>query len=245
MYTASAHMKHTIADNLRELRGRIAEACEDYDRDADDITIVAVTKTFPADTIQKAVAVGLYDIGESKVQEAEQKITELGHIARYHLIGHLQSNKVKKAVQLFDVIQSVDSLALAQEISRRAGELDRVIECYIEVNSSGEGQKYGISPDRTVDLVRQVNVLPNIKLSGLMTVGPLTDDEDAVREAFRTVHELFHQSQEIAGDQFDVLSMGMSDDFGLAIAEGSTMIRIGTGIFGSRGESDKSHPDSQ
>jgi pyridoxal phosphate enzyme (YggS family) len=191
------------------------------------------------------VAIGLFDIGESKVQEAEQKITELGHIARFHLVGHLQSNKVKKAVQLFDVIQSVDSLALAQEISRRAGELDRVIECYIEVNSSGETQKYGIAPERTLELVREVNALPNIKLSGLMTVGPLSEDEDAIRDAFKTVHELFHQAQKIAGDQFDVLSMGMSDDFRWAIAEGSTMIRIGTGIFGSRGKSDKLHSDSQ
>lgn len=232
-------MKHTIADNLRELRGRIAEACEEYDRDADDIHIVAITKTFPADTIQKAVAIGLYDIGESKVQEAEQKITELGHIARFHLVGHLQSNKVKKAVQLFDVIQSVDSLALAQEINRRAGEAGREIECYIEVNSSGESQKFGVPPDQTLELVQSVNSLENIKLSGLMTVGPLTDDEDTIREAFRKVHELFKQGRDIAGDEFDVLSMGMSHDFPLAIAEGSTMIRVGTGIFGARNKPDE------
>ena len=115
-------MKHTISDNLRELRGRIAEACEEFDRGADEITIVAVTKTFPADIIKKSVSAGLYDIGESKIQEAEPKINAVGHIARYHLIGHLQSNKIKKAVQLFDVIQSVDSLELAKEISRRAGD---------------------------------------------------------------------------------------------------------------------------
>lgn len=238
-------MKHTIADNLRELRGQIAEACEEFDRDADEITIVAVTKTFPSDIIKKSVAVGLYDIGESKIQEAETKINEVGHIARYHLIGHLQSNKIKKAVQLFDVIQSVDSFELAKEISRRAGELDRVMECYIEVNSSGEAQKYGIAPDRTIDLVKQVIELPHIKLSGLMTVGPLTDDPDTVREAFRMVHELFHQAQESAGEQFDVLSMGMSGDFPLAIAEGSTMIRIGTGIFGPRGAKGNTLSDSE
>lgn len=238
-------MKHTISDNLRELRGRIAEACEEFDRDADEITIVAVTKTFPPDIIKKAVAAGLYDIGESKVQEAELKITEVGHIARYHLIGHLQSNKIKKAVQLFDVIQSVDSFELAKEISRRAGENEREMECYIEVNSSGETQKYGISPDRTLDLVKRVIELPHIKLSGLMTVGPLTDDQDAVRDAFRSVHELFHEAQEFAGEQFDVLSMGMSDDFPLAIAEGSTMIRVGTGIFGPRNLKDNSPSDSE
>lgn len=237
-------MKHTISDNLRELRGRIAEACEEFDRDADEITIVAVTKTFPADIIKKSVSAGLYDIGESKIQEAELKINAVGHIARYHLIGHLQSNKIKKAVQLFDVIQSVDSLELAKEISRRAGEAERVMECYIEVNSSGEPQKYGIAPDRTLELVKHVIELPHIKLSGLMTVGPLTDDQDAVRDAFRSVHEIFHQAQEIGGEQFDVLSMGMTDDFLLAIAEGSTMIRVGTGIFGPRGAQDKSQSDN-
>ena len=237
-------MKHTISDNLRELRGRIAEACEEFDRDADEITIVAVTKTFPADIIKKSVSAGLYDIGESKIQEAELKINAVGHIARYHLIGHLQSNKIKKAVQLFDVIQSVDSLELAKEISRRAGEAERVMECYIEVNSSGEPQKYGIAPDRTLELVKHVIELPHIKLSGLMTVGPLSDDQDAVRDAFRSVHETFHLAQEIGGEQFDVLSMGMSDDFQLAIAEGSTMIRVGTGIFGPRGAQDKSQSDS-
>lgn len=245
MYFAPAYMKHTISDNLRELRGRIAEACEEFDRDADEITIVAVTKTFPADIIKKSVSAGLYDIGESKIQEAELKINAVGHIARYHLIGHLQSNKIKKAVQLFDVIQSVDSLELAKEISRRAGEAERVMECYIEVNSSGEPQKYGIAPDRTLELVKHVIELPHIKLSGLMTVGPLSNDQDAVRDAFRSVHELFHLAQEIGGEQFDVLSMGMSDDFQLAIAEGSTMIRVGTGIFGPRGAQDKSQSDSE
>jgi pyridoxal phosphate enzyme (YggS family) len=227
-------MKRQIAANLMDIRGRIAEACEEYDRDADDITIVAVSKTHPASSVQTAVATGLLDIGESRIQEAESKFREIGHICRFHFIGRLQSNKVKKAVQLFDVIQSVDSLALAEEISRRAVEAGRTIECYVEVNSSGETSKQGVAPDDTQELLRQMKDLPGIVTAGLMTIGPLTSDEDEIRAAFRRCRELFKEGRAMLGDGFDVLSMGMSDDFPLAIAEGSTMIRIGTAIFGRR-----------
>ncbi len=217
-----------------EIHGRIAEACEEYDRDAHDITLVAVSKTQPASLIQIAVAAGCRDIGESRMQEAEPKIIEVGHIARYHMIGHLQTNKVKKAVQYFDVIHSVDSLKLAEEISKRAGEIERTIECLIEVNISGEEAKNGVAPQDTLDLVKKVHRLPNIELTGLMTIGPLSDDEDDIRESFADCRELFKQGKAIVGDQFDCLSMGMSGDFELAIAEGSTMIRVGTAIFGAR-----------
>lgn len=227
-------MKDDIGANLTELRGRIAEACEEYDRDNDDITIVAVTKTHPARTIHTAIAAGITEIGESKIQEAEPKILEVGHVARYHMIGHLQTNKAKKAVQLFDVIQSVDSLKLAEEISRRAEEAQRTIQCLIEVNVSGESSKYGVAPEKTIELVRQVKGLPCIDLCGLMTIGPLDADEDDIRAAFARCRELFKQGQDIVGDGFDCLSMGMSDDFEYAIAEGSNMIRIGAGIFGPR-----------
>jgi pyridoxal phosphate enzyme (YggS family) len=227
-------MKDDLGNNLMELRGRIAEACELHDRDADDVTIVAVTKTHPASTIQTAVAHGLHDIGESRIQEAELKITALGPIARFHLVGHLQTNKVRKAVALFDVIQSVDSFKLAEEISRRTEEAGRTIECLIEVNCSGEASKSGVSPDGALDLIRQVHGLPALQLIGLMTIGPLTDDTDQVREAFRTCRELFKRGEDIVGDNFDTLSMGMSDDFVEAIAEGSTMIRIGSALFGPR-----------
>jgi pyridoxal phosphate enzyme (YggS family) len=150
------------------------------------------------------------------------------------MVGHLQTNKVKKAVELFDVIQSVDSLKLAEEINRRAGDAERTIECLIEVNTSGEEQKFGVRPEDTLELARTVHPMSSIQLAGLMTVGPLTDDEDRIREAFRKCHELFHQARDIFGPDFDTLSMGMSHDFPLAIAEGSTMIRIGTAIFGPR-----------
>ena len=217
-----------------ELRGQIADACEGCDRDADDITIVAVTKTYPASTVKMAVASGLHSIGESRIQEAEPKLNEVGRIARFHLVGHLQSNKAKKAVELFDVIQSVDSLKLAEEISRQAAAIDRIIECYLEVNCSGEDQKFGVQPDRCIELVEQIHTLDNVELTGLMTIGPYTDDESKIRRSFAHCHSLFEEGKKIVGDHFDTLSMGMSGDFPLAIAEGSNMIRIGSALFGSR-----------
>ena len=227
-------MKDDIRENLIELRGRVADACEKYHRDTDDITIVAVTKTWPASMVRMAVAAGLHDIGESRIQEAEPKITEAGPIARFHLIGHLQSNKVQKALTLFDVIQSVDSLGLAEEISRRAVKLDRTVECLVQVNCSGEESKHGVAPEAALDLIGKINQLPSISLIGLMTIGPLTDDEDRVRAAFRACREIFKRGEDVVGDKFDTLSMGMTDDFPLAIAEGSTMIRVGTALFGTR-----------
>ena len=227
-------MKEEISNNLKDLHGRIADACEEYDRDTDDITIVAISKTHPARSIRTIVAAGIHNIGESRVQDAEPKLLELGPIARYHMVGHLQTNKVKKAVQLFDVIQSVDSVKLAEEINRQCGEIGRTAECLIEVNCSGEEQKFGVAPDAALELIGRVNRMDNIELIGLMTIGPLTDDEEAIRQAFAQCRELFVRGQDLVGSQFDTLSMGMSDDFPLAIAEGSTMIRIGTALFGAR-----------
>lgn len=229
-------MKDEFSERLMELHGRIADACEEHDRDADDIAVVAVTKTQPARIIRTVVAAGLHHIGESRIQEAEPKITEVGPIARFHLVGHLQSNKVRKAVELFDVIQSVDSFELAEEINRRAGEVERRIECLVQVNSSGESQKFGVAPAACLDLLKRVAPLSNVRLTGLMTIGPLTDDEGRIRDAYRRTCELFEKGQDIVGDDFDTLSMGMSADFHLAIAEGATMIRVGTGLFGPPGE---------
>jgi pyridoxal phosphate enzyme (YggS family) len=227
-------MKDIFAKNLLELNGQIAEACDRYNRDADDITVVAVTKTFPNTAIHIAVASGIHNIGESRVQEAEQKITEVGQIARFHLIGHLQTNKVKKAVNLFDMIQSVDSLKLAEEIERRAAEAGRTIDCLIEVNCSGENAKYGGSPNETLILINHIKDMPHINLSGLMTIGPFTDDEEQIRDAFRLCYKIFKKGQLLVGEEFDTLSMGMSGDFPLAIAEGATMIRVGSVLFGQR-----------
>ena len=233
-HVPSGKMKDVILQNLTEFHGRIADACEEYDRDMDDITIVAVTKTHPANIIRTVVACGIHNIGESRIQEAEEKLIEVGPIARFHMVGHLQSNKVRKAVQLFDMIQSVDTLKLAGEINERAAEENRIIECLIQVNSSGEEQKYGVAPSDTLDLVQRILDLPNVQPAGLMTIGPLTDDEANIRAAFALTRELYDEGREMAGNQFDTLSMGMSDDFALAIAEGSTMIRVGTVLFGPR-----------
>ena len=227
-------MKELISQNLRQLYGRIAEACETSERDTDDITIVAVTKTHPAGVIRHAIAAGLRDIGESRIQEAEPKILEIDRQARFHLIGHLQSNKVKKAVELFDIIQSVDSLRLANEISRRAAEIERTIECLIEVNCSGEEQKQGVEPDNCLELLRQVDALDNIRLTGLMTIAPYVDDEYKIRAAFARCRKLWKQGQDIVGEEFDTLSMGMTSDFEAAISECATMIRIGSALFGPR-----------
>jgi pyridoxal phosphate enzyme (YggS family) len=227
-------MKTAIAHNLRQVTQRIAEACAETGRKPDDITILAVTKGHSAGTVQAAVRAGLTNIGENRVQEADEKISELGKIARWHMIGHLQTNKVKKAVELFDVIQSIDSLRVAEEINKRAGEAGKLIECYIEINSSGEEQKTGVDPSETLQLITQVRSLSNIKLSGLMTVGPLTESEESIRKSFVLCRGLFKKGRDTVGEQFANLSMGMSSDFELAIAEGSTMIRVGTAIFGAR-----------
>ena len=200
----------------------------------DDITLVAVSKTYPADAIRVAVDAGADNIGESRVQEAEAKLAGLGTIARWHLIGHLQTNKVKKAVALFDMIQAVDSLHLAEAIDRRASETGQKIDCLLEVNSSGEEQKFGVGPDEAEDISGNILELKNIQLRGLMTVGPFSDDEKGIREAFQTTRNLFEKIKTHADDSFAVLSMGMSADFEWAIEEGSNMIRVGTAIFGRR-----------
>ncbi len=227
-------MKEAILDNLMDVRGRIAEACEEHDRRFDDITLVAVAKTHGIQAISSVLSAGVTDIGESRIQEAEPKITMLAGKARWHLIGHLQSNKAKKAVELFDVIHSVDSLKIAEAISKHAVDAEREIDILVQVNSSGEEQKYGFAPEAVLDALATIKALPNLYLMGLMTIGPNTDDTDAVRAAFRETRDLFKRGRDLVGDSFEELSMGMTHDFALAIAEGTTMLRIGSAIFGDR-----------
>ncbi|MCP4704859.1 MAG: YggS family pyridoxal phosphate-dependent enzyme, partial [candidate division Zixibacteria bacterium] len=174
------------------------------------------------------------DIGESRLQEAKQKIQELGKIANWHMIGHLQINKVKKAIQLFDLIHSLDTLKLATEINRRAESLNLKVDCLLEVNSSGEQSKYGFDPDETITAIKKLEDFKYINIRGLMTIGPHTDNMDSIRKAFTLMRGLFKEGQKIVGDKFSILSMGMSSDYELAIEEGSTMVRIGTAIFGNR-----------
>jgi PLP dependent protein len=200
---------------------------------------VAVTKTVPAGAIIEGIAAGIGVIGENRVQEAVEKRPAVGDAVAWHLIGHLQSNKARKAVELFSLIHSVDSAALAQEIGRRARALGKVQDILVEVNTSGEGQKFGLDPDagNVMKAMKDISEIPGIQVLGLMTVGPLTGDQGKIRQAFRTLKGLFEQlrPEQIPNVEMRHLSMGMSGDFEAAIEEGSTMVRVGSAIFGPRG----------
>jgi pyridoxal phosphate enzyme (YggS family) len=223
-----------IEKNIRQIETKVAEAADKAGRAGSEIAIVAVSKTFATEAIRAAVVAGLKDIGESKIQEAESKIAGLGKIARWHMIGHLQTNKVKKTVEIFDMIQSVDSLHLADEINLAAGKIGKSIDCLVEVRSSWELTKYGTPPVETPKLIKEISRMENINLRGLMTIGPYTEEAVLIRNAFRLTREVFMKGQDIIGDKFNILSMGMSSDYEIAIGEGSNMIRIGTAIFGRR-----------
>jgi len=225
-----------LRENYEHFVTRFRAAAERAGRDPEKIEIVAVSKTRTLEEIHAVVACGAKIVGENRVQEARDKFVEPTRDFQLHMIGHLQSNKAKQAIELFDVVQSVDSLKIAGELDKEAGKAGRRMEVLIEVNSSGEEQKYGFPPTKVIDAVGEMAEFPNLKLSGLMTVGPLTDDEIEIRQAFQETRQLFEMtSRAVAGlEGFSVLSMGMTDDFELAIAEGSTMVRIGRALFGPR-----------
>lgn len=223
-----------MKENIRRVRDRIAKAATRSGRDPGAVRLVAVTKTLPVEQVRAAITAGIIDIGENRVQEASAKIEKIGHAVTWHMIGHLQSNKAGKVVQQFDMIQSLDSLELAEKVSEQAHKLGRRIDCLIEVNSSGEESKYGLPPSMALDTVQAASQFPGIVLRGIMTIGPLSDDPVKVRRAFDLTYRLFEKARGGAGLQFDILSMGMSGDFETAIEAGSTMVRIGTAIFGAR-----------
>ncbi len=215
------------------LKERIERACESAGRRSEDIAIVAVTKTVDPERIEKAYRLGFEIFGENRVQEAKVKIPKLSHLkdAKWHLIGHLQRNKVKYAVRLFDMIQSVDSIKLAAEIEKRAtGKIDILVE----VNTSGEPEKHGIPPDNVFNLVEYVLNLKHLNPLGFMTVGPYPVEEQKSRKSFSLLREIRDKAEEKFKIKLPVLSMGMTEDFEYAILEGSTMIRIGRAIFGER-----------
>jgi len=222
----------TIADNLRTVKSRIDQAAKRSGRDPEEIKLVAATKDVPAGLIKEAINAGLTDIGENRVQEAKQKFDALkDRPVTWHMIGHLQTNKVKAALEIFSVIQSVDSERIADEISQRA---QNTVEVFIEVNTSGEESKFGIAPEKAVRLAEHISGLKNLKFTGLMTVGPLTGDRVAVRASFRLLKSLFGQIKglNLPSVELKYLSMGMSQDFETAIEEGSNLVRIGRAIFG-------------
>ncbi|HLY23919.1 MAG TPA: YggS family pyridoxal phosphate-dependent enzyme [bacterium] len=224
-----------LATNIANVRARIRAAAERGGRRADDVLLVAVTKTVDAARVRDAAALGLRTFGENRVQEAREKIPAVSGVS-WHLIGSLQRNKAKEAVRLFDVLESVDSEALAEELSRRAVEQERAVDVLIQVNVAREPQKHGASPEEAAAVVRRTAVLPGLRLRGLMTIAPAVSDPDEVRPVFRALRELRENLQRVLGAALPELSMGMSEDFEVAIEEGATMVRIGRAIFADRSQ---------
>jgi pyridoxal phosphate enzyme (YggS family) len=226
----------SIAENYRRVQGRVSEAALKAGRDPSDITIVAVTKTHPAATVEEALAAGVTDVGENRVQEFLSKARDVTSPCRWHLVGHLQTNKVNKVIGRFAMIHSIDSLDLAEKISA-AGEREGVTtDILVEVNTSGEESKYGLEAEGALEVCAAIAGLPAISLRGLMTVGPWVDDVAVLSKAFASLRLLGEKIGEagISGISMEHLSMGMTDDFEIAIAEGSTIVRLGRVIFGER-----------
>ena len=229
-----------LRQNIDQVRGRVERACRRAGRDSSSVTIIAVTKTVPAELVRLAIELGLSDLGENRVQEAreKQRVLESRVLSlRWHLIGHLQRNKAKPAAQLFDVIHSVDSVGLAQELERQAAAQSRQLEILVQVNVSGEAMKFGCAPSDAEAVVRAVQAGPHLAFGGLMTIAPYADSPDAARPVFRGLRQLrddlLHSSL-VTGHSSLKLSMGMSGDFEAAIEEGADFVRIGTAIFGTR-----------
>ena len=223
-----------ISANLSIVRGKVEKRCEKNNVDPKSIIIVGVTKTLPAETANLAVSAGLGYLGENRVQEAVVKIPEVNPKPIWHLIGHLQKNKARKAAEIFDVIEAIDSVELAEVLSKRVVELENTLEIYIQVNSSGEINKSGFKPEEILQAAEKINNKMGLKLTGLMTIGPLTDDEDMIKKSFENTNNLFTELQSEFGGEFSRLSMGMSGDYELALDYGANVLRIGTAIFGPR-----------
>jgi PLP dependent protein len=225
---------------LAVVQDRIGRAAQKTGRSLADVTILAVTKNVPIPAIQDAWRAGIRHMAESRIQEATAKRAELavsspnGEGITWHMIGHLQSNKVKKAVELFECIQSLDSLPLAEVIDREAGKRGKTMPCLLEVKTSDEPAKFGVPPDGTEALLDGVERLKNVRVEGLMTIAPYFDDAEKARPYFRRLRELFERLKKRFRGSTPILSMGMSHDFDVAVEEGSTMVRLGTILFGER-----------
>ena len=226
--------ENVIAQNILNVQERISRACRRAGRDPAGVTLVAVAKTFPAEMIAEANRCGIPDIGENYIQELREKKEILaGPEIRWHFVGHLQTNKIRYIAPWVHLIHSVDSLRLAGAISAAGERAGRAIPVLMEVNTTGEASKFGLRPDQTLEFSREMRKLPGILPSGLMTMGPLAEDPEASRPAFRLLREI---RERITGEGggFPHLSMGMTNDFEVAIGEGATLLRIGTALFGAR-----------
>ena len=223
-----------IRQNLEEIKRRLDEAARRAGRNSADVQLVAVTKTVDLERLKFAVAAGQTLFGENYVQEAKTKIASLGSGLTWHLIGHLQSNKAKAAVELFDLIHSVDRASLAQALEQAAARRDKIQNILMQVNLAGEASKSGTAPEHAEDLLREINKMPHLKVQGLMTMPPWFDDPERVRPYFRALRELRDRLRDLTLGDLPELSMGMTGDFEAAVSEGATLVRIGTAIFGSR-----------
>lgn len=241
-----------LAERIKEVQDRIAEAAGAAKRDPKEVTLIAVTKTAAPEQIREALSLGITDLGESRVQVLVQRAGQLAEFyqrrsahgddappppkLRWHMIGHLQRNKVKAVLPIVSLIQSVDSLRLAEELETQAARLEKRIPVLMEVNASEEAQKHGVAVGAAVHLAEQIDSMPHLQIMGLMTMAPLSDSEKVVRHCFARTREVFEELKwhKIGGPALKHLSMGMSGDFEHAVAEGATMVRIGTAIFGGK-----------
>ena len=230
----------TIAENLKRVRERIAAAAHRGGRNSEEITLMAVTKTFPAERIREAYDAGHRLFGENRVQEFAEKAGALRDLsdAEWHMIGHLQSNKAGKAAELFSGVDSIDSLKLAEKLNAAAEKLNKKVDVLIEINVGGEEAKSGVGPDapELQKILQAASGLRNLRIRGLMTIPPFTEDPQQARRYFRKLRDLRDKiaAQKLPAVAMEVLSMGMSHDFEVAIEEGATCVRVGTGIFGER-----------
>jgi pyridoxal phosphate enzyme (YggS family) len=225
-----------LASRLDSIQKRIAAACGKAGRDPAGVMLLAVTKGIPPEAIRAAADLGLAVFGESKVQEARLKISTCPSRYRWHMIGHLQSNKCRDAVHFFEMIQSVDSLAIAQEINKWAEKAAKDMPVLLEVNVAGESSKFGYHPEELLKELAELNALRKIEIHGLMTIAPWAEEPEKVRPVFRKLRELKLECEKILGAPLQQLSMGMSGDFETAIEEGATIVRVGTALFGPRAE---------
>ena len=220
--------------NLKAVQQRIEAACARAGRDPGSVTLVAITKSQPPEVVCAAAAAGLSLFGENKVQEAKAKIPACPGRLRWHMVGHLQSNKCRDAVSLFEMVQSVDSLRLAEELNKRAEQAAKRLPVLLEVNAVGEASKFGYPPNELLADLGRINALPRLEIQGLMTVPPWRPDAEEVRPVFRQMRELKARCEQLLGAPLPHLSMGMSGDFEVAIEEGATHVRVGSSIFGKR-----------
>lgn len=225
-----------IKENLEIVEENIQKACKKAGRDRSEVTLIAVSKTKPVSDIRQAMDCGITVFGENKVQEIRDKTAEIKEPLSWHMIGHLQANKVKYLPGVACMIHSVDNDKLAAEIEKQAAKHDLVMDVLIEVNMAKEDTKFGITPEETIDFVKRISAYEHLNIRGLMTIAPYTDDPESNREYFKGLRLLKDEinSLNIPGVKMDTLSMGMSGDYMVAIEEGATLVRVGTGIFGER-----------